>query len=144
MDLMFREPETFEAPNLEGNMIKYVVMPMQVENIPTLLKYIELRQEKNKTKVKNDKSRKKPKTKKESEDELIENSPFFNKEIGELTKFLIDEGVKSVDTNEPLPTYNRSPSIVMQIIDKIIRLTMDGGESSSPLQEEGSTPTKKS
>ncbi|MEL7669369.1 hypothetical protein [Methanobacterium sp.] len=141
MELEFNEPVTFDAPNIEGKQIRYVVLPMQVEYIPKLLEFVDLEQAKkeyenklkseaNKAQVKNSKSRK------GIEKEEVEIKPFeFDEKIGELVRFIIDKAVKSVETNDVLPDYNRKPTVVMQLVNKIIELTgiADGEGDGTPL-----------
>jgi hypothetical protein len=129
MELEFNKPETFDAPNIEGKSVKYVVLPMQVEYIPKLLEFIDMEQEKKKNQAKNAKARQK------------KDMPFeFDEKIGELVRFIIDKGVKSIDTGEVLPDYNRSPKVVMFLINKIIEITgiADGDGDGTPLN----TPAK--
>ena len=129
MELEFNEPVTFDAPNIEGSLSKYVVLPMQVEYIPKLLEFVDLEQAKKeyeeklkvemkKANIKNSKSRK-GKSKEEKEIKPFE----FDEKIGELVRFIIDKCVKNVETNDVLPDYNREPKIIMQLVNKIIELT---------------------
>lgn len=154
LELGFKEPETFEAPDLDGNMKQYIIYPVQVETVPKLIELTDLRRLRSKLQTKKKVEREKPKEKKKrkgrprkdsKEDVGLEKVDKEDLElagqIGELANMILDECV--LDSNkEPLPLYHRAPGIVMTLMDKVIEATNSGSENPDPLQQ--STPEKKS
>lgn len=154
MELDFKQPETFEAPDLDGKIKRYIIHPVQVEDMPKLLELIDLRKLQSKTAKKKKVARKKPKESKKSKGrgrpKKEENQPLklttdeseVVGQIGELSNFVINKCVLDVENNESLPMYHRTPANTVNLVNKIIEATHVGSEDKDPLPK--STPEKTS
>lgn len=126
MTLIFKEPETFTTP--DGG--EYVVLPVQVDDMPILFSI---------TNKRNKLSKKKKGT--------IEGEEFI-KECGtDLTK-LIDRTILHIQTGEPLPPKYRQMSNILELVGKIMKITTieveDEKDDGTPLEQKPKSSVKSS
>ncbi len=106
MTLVFKEPETFKTP--DGG--EYVVLPVQVDDMPVLFNIIDKRTKASK------------KTKKNKKDE--DTGQEFIKACGADLQELIGRTVVNIKTGEPLPLKYRNPGNMIELMGKIMKITM--------------------
>jgi len=123
MTLVFKEPETFTTP--DGG--EYVILPVQVDDMPVLFNIIDKRVKASK------------KTKKNKKDE--DTGQEFIKACGADLQELIGRTVVNIKTGEPLPLKYRNPGNMIELMGKIMKITMP---NSSKEAEGEDTPLEQS
>ena len=113
MTLVFKEPETFQTP--DGG--EYVILPVQVDDMPVLFNIIDKRVKASK------------KTKKNKKDE--DTGQEFIKACGTDLQELIGKTVINIKTGEPLPLKYRNPGNMIELMGKIMKITMPNSSKES-------------
>ena len=113
MTLVFKEPETFQTP--DGG--EYVILPVQVDDMPVLFNIIDKR------------ARASKKTKKNKKDE--DTGQEFIKACGTDLQELIGKTVINIKTGEPLPLKYRNPGNMIELMGKIMKITMPNSSKES-------------
>lgn len=116
MTLVFREPETFKTP--DGS--EYVILPVQVDDMPILFSIINKKEKLSKKKKKEDKD-----------------GVAFIQECGGDLKNLINKTIINTQTGESLPPKYQQPGNVIDLMGRIMRATMP---DSSKESTDGDTP----
>lgn len=117
MALIFKEPETFKTP--DGG--EYVILPVQVDDMPILFSII------------NKKDKLSKKKKQEDKDGVA-----FIKECGVDLKNLINKTIINTKTGESLPPKYQQPGNVIDLMGRIMRATMP--DSTKESDEDGGIP----
>lgn len=120
MTLIFKEPETFTTP--DGG--EYVILPVQVDDMPILFSIINKKEKLSKKKKQEDKD-----------------GVAFIKECGTDLKKLINKTIINTKTGESLPAKYQQPGNVIDLMGRIMKATMPDNEeepnkdSGTPLEQ---------
>ena len=104
MSLVFEEPETFQTP--DGG--EYVILPVQVDDMPILFNIIDKRTKTSKKKSKKDE----------------DTGQEFIKACGSDLQELISKTVINLKTGESLPLKYRNPGNMIELMGRIMKITM--------------------